>query len=262
MTDNVVFYFSGTGNCLKTAKVIAGEIGNGDIISMANPVNYDPAKQYDTVGFIFPVYFWGLPKKVIEFIKNAEFKNKNAYFYCVATCGNETGNTNYQLSELLKKNHGIKLNRGYKLKMFSNYIVMYNMKKNVEAITKKSDRDLVPIINSIKNRESKKIYPITIILSFLNNWFLKRVSMMDRNFNVSSDCNGCGICADICPVGNIEILDSFPKYKHNCEQCVACIQYCPRKAINYKNATQERRRYTNPDITCKELIERNKGVIG
>jgi hypothetical protein len=32
---NVVFYFSGTANCLKVAKTIANELGNTEIISMA-----------------------------------------------------------------------------------------------------------------------------------------------------------------------------------------------------------------------------------
>ena len=65
---NVVFYFSGTGNCLKVAKSIANELGNTEIISMAKSGNYFLKKQYDTIGFIYPTYFWGLPKKVIEFV--------------------------------------------------------------------------------------------------------------------------------------------------------------------------------------------------
>jgi hypothetical protein len=32
---------------------------------------------------------------------------------------------------------------------------------------------------------------------------------------------------------------------------------CPQKAINYKNLTQNRGRYTNPEIDYRELSEYN-----
>jgi flavodoxin len=89
---NIVFYFSGTGNSLKVAKTIANELENTEIISMAKPGNYSLKKQYDTIGFIYPTYFWGLPKKVIEFVSNLDFgNNKNAYYYAIATYGGECG---------------------------------------------------------------------------------------------------------------------------------------------------------------------------
>ena len=141
--------------------------------------------------------------------------------------------------------------------MFSNYVVMYNMSEKVSEITEKSDKELVPIMNSIKNRKNKKICPITKVLSFLNKGFIKKVSTMDKNYIVDGNCNACGICRDVCPVHNIEMQDNKPAFTHNCEQCVACIQFCPQKAINHKNLTQNRRRYTNPDIHYKELAEIN-----
>ena len=81
---------------------------------------------------------------------------------------------------------------------------------------------------------------------------------MDKNYTVNNNCTGCTICEKVCPVKNIEMADNKPKYKHHCEQCVACIQYCPQKAINYKNVTQTRRRYTHPEISYKELCGYNK----
>jgi hypothetical protein len=45
---------------------------------MAKPYSF--TKQYDSIGFIYPAYFWGLPKKVIEFIENIKLdNNENAY---------------------------------------------------------------------------------------------------------------------------------------------------------------------------------------
>ena len=81
---------------------------------------------------------------------------------------------------------------------------------------------------------------------------------MDNDYNVNNDCNGCAICEKVCPVKNIEIVNNKPEFKHHCENCIACIQFCPQKAINYKTATQNRRRYTNPEINYMELYEYNK----
>ena len=256
--ENIVFYFSGTGNCLKVAKTIVKELGNGEIISMAKPGKYNLLKQYDTIGFVYPTYFWGLPKKVIDFIENLNVNNnKNTYYYSITTYGGSAGNALYQLYELLFNRHNIKINYGQKLQMFSNYVIIYDMSEKIDEITKNSNEKLAPIINSIKMRKNNKINKSTKIFSFINKGFIKKAAGMDKDFTVNNNCTGCGICKEVCPVKNIELVNNKPQYSHHCEQCVACIQYCPQKAINYKNVTQTRRRYTNPEINYKELSEYN-----
>jgi ferredoxin len=142
--------------------------------------------------------------------------------------------------------------------MFSNYVLLYDMSKRIEKITNKSNKKLVPIINSIKGREKNKVNRLMKIFSFVNKNFIKKVSSMDKDYTVNNDCTGCGICKEVCAVKNIELVNNKPQFNHNCENCIACIQFCPQRAINYKNATQNRGRYTNPEISYKELSERNK----
>ncbi|GHV94248.1 iron-sulfur protein [Spirochaetia bacterium] len=253
--ESVVFYFSGTGNSLKVAKTISRELENCEIVSMAKP--FALTKQYDSIGFVYPTYFWGLPKKVIEFIENINLdNNRNTYFYSVTTYGGDVGNAVYQMYKLLHKKHGVKLNYGQKLQMFSNYIVMYDMSEKIDEITKKSNEKLIPIIDAIKTKRNNSINKLTSIFGFVNKNFIKKVSTMDKNFTVNDNCTGCGICKEVCPVKNIEV-ENKPQYSHHCEQCLACIQFCPQKAINYKNVTQNRRRYTNPEINYKELSKCN-----
>jgi len=256
--ENVVFYFSGTGNSLKVAKTIAKELGNTEIISMAKSGKHVLEKKYDTIGFVYPTYFWGLPKKVIEFVSNLDFSdNKNSYNYVIATYGGSVGNAINQIYELLLYKHNVKLNFAQKLQMFSNYVIMYDMNKAVNKITEKSDKNLIPIINSIKNRKNNSVNRFTKIFGFINNNFIKKVSTMDKDYTVNNNCTGCGICKEVCPVKNIEMINKKPQFNHNCENCIACIQFCPQKAINYKNKTQNRGRYTNPEINYKELSEKN-----
>jgi ferredoxin len=256
--EHIVFYFTGTGNCLKVAKTIIEIIGDGEIVSMAKP-DHNLSKQYDSIGFVYPTYFGGLPKKVNEFVTNLNLdNNRNAYYYSITAYGAFVCNGISQINELLSTRHNIKLNYGQKLQMFSNYIVMYNMSEKIDEITKKSDEKLVPILNAIKNKENNSIRKSSRLLKWYHDRRMKIVSEMDKSYNVNDNCTGCGICKEVCPVKNIEITGKRPVFNHACEQCVACIQYCPQKAINYKNLTQNRRRYTNPEIDYKELAERNQ----
>jgi hypothetical protein len=64
------------------------------------------AKKYDRIGFVYPTYFWGLPKRVIEFAKGINLEsNKDAYYYAITTYGGSAGNAVYQLYELLCDRH-------------------------------------------------------------------------------------------------------------------------------------------------------------
>jgi len=94
--SNIVFYFSGTGNCLKVAKELSKKLENCEIFSMGK--YFEITQKYDSIGFVYPTYFWGLPKRVIEFIENINLtNNKNAYFYSITTHGGSPGNAVYQM---------------------------------------------------------------------------------------------------------------------------------------------------------------------
>lgn len=258
MSKNIIFVFSGTGNSLWAAKEIAKDLSDCEIVNMGKP--YQLQSTYDSIGLVCPTYAGGVPKRVKEFIKDVDFKiNKSAYFFAVATCGRiiKAQNVVTQLYQLLKR-RGITLNYGERLDMFSNYVVGYEMRETVKEEAEQSAADLKPMLENIKNHKSNQITAVQTSRKFESMGFWLIVNGMDKNFNVSNVCTNCGICKKVCPVNNIEInKDSKTQFLHHCEQCLACIQNCPTKAINYKNKTQNRRRYRHPDITLKEMIEMN-----
>lgn len=202
-----------------------------------------------------------MPAKVRDFVSQFDFQNnKSIYLFAVATCGSVATacNATAQLRNLLKRK-GITLSYAEKLDMFSNYIIMYNMRDTVKEEMRQSARDLEPIIDNIKKRivdlTASGIKPFE---QLLHKGFIHFTPHMDKHFNVSDACTHCGICQKVCPVNNIDYgQDKKPYFKHHCEQCLACIQHCPASAINYKDKTQSRKRYTHPDIPWKELAKLN-----
>ena len=76
----------------------------------------------------------------------------------------------------------------------------------------------------------------------------------DKNFSVTDNCVGCGICAEVCPAGNIVIKDGKPEWQHHCERCTACMQLCPKRAIEFGSRTKNWGRYHHPDVSVNDLI--------
>ncbi len=258
MEKNIIYVFSGTGNSLKAARDISAALGDCRLISMGTRGQGEPARGLDTIGFVFPTYFRGEPKQVREFIRRLDLRtNKDAYFYAVTTMGRYDGNSLNHIMRLLKKKD-VTLNYSRALDMYSNYIISYDMKDTVAEETRRSDVALGPIIQDIKNRTTNKAAGCEPLQEVAYRSLIAFAHDMDRYYTVSGACSGCGICEKVCPVDNICLDDAgHPSFQHRCEQCVACIQFCPTRAINYKDRTQNRKRYTHPAINYKDLAALN-----
>ena len=56
-------------------------------------------------------------------------------------------------------------------------------------------------------------------------------------------CIGCGKCEKLCPLNNITLQNARPVWGTNCTQCMACICYCPTRAIEYGKKSAGKPRY-------------------
>ena len=61
MSKNVIFCYSGSGNCLNIAKNIAKRLGDTDIVMMRAEPEVKDVRGAKRVGFVFPCYAGGLP---------------------------------------------------------------------------------------------------------------------------------------------------------------------------------------------------------
>lgn len=244
-----IFCFTSTGNSLYTAKAIAGKI-DAKVLSMTGvPAICDDA----VIGFVFPVYFWGLPRIVRHFISKMQITNKNTYVFAVITCGGPVFGVLGLLKQLLKTKN-IRLRYGKRIISVTNYLPEYEAKDS-DMLREKIEQQIQKIANAVTRREENRIPTI----SFLNKLIYSAMpdENSDRHFNVLPICKGCATCQRVCPAGNIRIEAHKPVFKHRCEHCLACLHNCPVYAIDWKDKTQGKERYRNTNISLNELISFN-----
>jgi ferredoxin len=75
-----------------------------------------------------------------------------------------------------------------------------------------------------------------------------------KGFKVDSVCNGCGVCARICPAANIVMKEARPVFAARCEHCQACLNWCPHRAIRYIRLKPDTPRYHHPGVTISEMF--------
>lgn len=86
--------------------------------------------------------------------------------------------------------------------------------------------------------------------------FSQLIPLIDRSFRYDEKCNGCGICARVCPVNNIEIVGERPVWQHRCENCYACYQWCPPEAIR-GDMVEYNERYHHPGVKLADMLSRS-----
>lgn len=230
-----IYYFTGTGNSMRAATKIAEQLGDTEIISMrSNPLDV-PATDCDIIGFIYPVYHWTLPEPVAQFIEKLSI-NPNAYIFTVAMPSFIVGHACEKLAEIILEK-GAKLSYGEKVHSVANYAIVYPPMPP-KFVVPRTEKQIDAIAQEIKNKNTKS-FPCAS--AFIRKKYLKVMpqyksiqQFADKPFIVSNDCISCGLCSKVCPCHNVELKDGKPTFLHHCAQCMACVCFCPNRAIGYK----------------------------
>ncbi len=245
----MIFYFSATGNSRHAAKMIASATSNR-VISITdclkNGVFDFTAESGETIGFISPVYNFGLPVTVIDFINQLNLRHNGGYVFTLVTYGGFSGGASKMLRGLLKQK-GIKIDAQYSVRMPDTWTPVYDLsdKNKVNETNRKADIKIDVIINRI-NKKAK------------GNFDSKRIPFGDKfyggyeemrrtsSLSVSENCIACGLCAEQCPVDAIEIQNGRPIWvKGKCAMCLSCLHHCPEFAIHRGEKTKIHGQYTH-----------------
>ena len=251
-----IFCFSGTGNSLAAARGISNILGDTEVILITDLLDAGSIEvSQECVGIVCPVYFGGnIPPIVVRFMQKLELKGVK-YIFAVTTAGAMHGRSLDLLSELIDRRGG-HLHAGFKLSMPGNYIAMYGAWPAAlqQLMLRRSGNKVNRIAYAIRDKKTNrpnvtKERDMTPLSDRMPGYHL-----LARDYRVSDACTGCQICSKVCPAGNIRMNNGKPEFGDHCERCMACIQWCPVRAIEYKNKTQKRKRYTNPQIKAADLF--------
>lgn len=249
----MIFYFSATGNSLKAAKTLAAALDEklvniGEALKKGE-FEYSLSKD-ESAGFVLPVYFFGIPTAVDEFIRKLILTSDVApYVFAVMTCGGIAAAAFDMLAKRLKEK-GLTLSASFSAQMPDNYILLYPLKAEDEAaeMVKKAEVKLAEIAEALKART------INHKGSSVFNKFLTAVAYppykygrRTKKFWANDKCTSCGLCEKICPASAIKVDDKPAWIKPRCVHCLACIHRCPVNAIHYGKATALKGQYSCPD---------------
>ncbi len=201
-----------------------------------------------------------MPKIVVDFINRLESSKAKyiKYIFAICTCGAIPMGALLQTQKQLGRK-GLTLHAGFAIRMPGSYLVKYgafSVAKQKDLFNKAKVK-IETIVKMITNQQGNKIernnFLINAAGNFAYNSMVPKFPTLDQNFNVNEKCTSCNTCEKVCPVHNIEINNGRPKWRGNCEHCLACIQWCPTEAIQYSTQTNDRKRYHHPGVLVKEL---------
>ena len=247
MYKAVIFYFSGTGNTWWVADSIKKQLDlnniNADTVSIedidAKKANWW-IKTADLILFGWPVYGSDLPEPMKKFIDNLRVIEKGKHIHTFCTQMGFSGDGAWLYHKNFEKK-GLIIDSAQHFIMPSNisiYRGIFGALRNEERIAeimekcgKQIDRYISGLLMGKTRIRGRYSYPLGILMRAPYRLVYKKYQNL--NGADKTKCNLCGICANLCPVGNIS-MEKYPKFAGKCALCLRCYAFCPESAITYK----------------------------
>lgn len=259
----MIFYFSGCGNSRHVAETLAAGLNDNLVFipEAAREGRYEyKLAEGESLGFVFPIYAWGPPKLVLDFLEKLQVPEPAVpeeprrvegpnYLYFACTCGDECG----LVEDIFRKaveQKGWKLHACISLQMPETYIGMPGFKldtdENAQRKITATNALLAEYIPKIQNKESfSKMTKggAAWFKSRLINPGFSKMATNDKKYRVTEACIHCGKCVEACPLKNVTLEEGRPKWNGNCTMCMSCYHHCPVNAIQYGKATVGKGQY-------------------
>ncbi len=254
----IIYYFTGTGNCLAVAKQIHNNFEGSQIIAIAKEnEKSEIIIDSEYAIFIFPTYAYQMPKLVSRFIKRATITSN--YIAAIATYASSSGVIFSEMKSILKRKKKT-LNYCADIKTVENYIPMFKLPSNneIKVLIEKQSEQTESIIADIKEQKTNTPHRRRMGMLFIAKLFRLVRGLFALSYRIDKSCNGCAVCQKVCPANAIKMKNEKPKFNTKCEHCQACLNFCPKKAIKYIHYSPTSRRYTHSDVKVNEINQNIK----
>ena len=258
-----IYYFSGTGNSLWSAKKIAEGIGdNCELHNIgAEGQKGEIVVEADAVVIVYPSYAYGLPVIVRRFIKKAVFKTPHdasaPYIASFVTYGSSPRGTQGELRRILKKKRIGKMFFGG-IPAVENYLALFGPPKADTAVRRNDmqEKATEEAVRSIMERRENRVNtfcPFSVFVSWL---FSLGIKFFYKFYRLGENCSGCAVCEKICPVSAIVMKDNRPHWTKKCENCQGCVNICPLRAIQFGRVKFGAAGYIHHKIKAADLYQK------
>jgi flavodoxin/Pyruvate/2-oxoacid:ferredoxin oxidoreductase delta subunit len=272
-----IYYFSGTGNSLVVARDIAEKTG-GSLIPIASVMKQDAVEtDADKVGIVFPVYYGDLPpivKSFAEKLKGIQTK----YIFAVCTFGGGSGESIKNLRHIIRSKGGA-VAVAYGVHMPQN--AFHKPWEKPVVIFRQWEKKLGRIVDNTAAGAKGNFYfnillkPLMFLMHIAFKPVYKKslakysdsspdleldalIHLVDKSYVVNDKCNACGTCTKVCPVSNIVMTDNKPVWQHHCENCLACYDWCPQKAI--QGGVAKGYYYFHPEVKVSDIMKQRGNI--
>ena len=258
-----IYYFSGTGNTLLVVREMEAVFRENGVEAHLYPIegsNLHDINLNHTQGVAFPVAIFSTYNFVWNFVKSLP-KARGTEIFMVDTLAGFSGGVVGTMREIVKKK-GYKPIGAKEIVMPPNVFYVQDedtcQKKVVKGLAE-ARKYALDLINEKTSWGKVPILSDAMYYTSLSMLKLVETDLHQKWFYMGVDrekCNKCGICVQLCPLGNIEMQEGdFPEHHLHCEYCLRCASFCPQEAIpckfNYKGKTYRA-------VKAKEFLKRNK----
>lgn len=231
-------YLSGTGNtkhCVEKMLELLDERGTAAPIEDEKAVQLISDSELIILGY--PTQFSNAPVMVRDFIKLHANLWKGKKVFCITTLGLFSGDGTGCTARILKK-YGANIVGGLQIRMPDSICDSKLLKKTPEEnqkIIRKADRKIEAAAGRIKAgdypREGLSLLSHIAGLLGQRLWFYGKTQHYSDKLKINKSCTGCGLCAKVCPMSNITMIQGKPVPQAHCTMCYRCISQCPQKAM-------------------------------
>ncbi len=239
----VIFFFSGTGNTWWVADRIKKQLDlagiNADTVSVdtLTPKKADWwVKSADLVLFGWPVYGSDMPEPMKRFLASLPVveKGKHVHIFCTqsAFSGDGAWHAHRRFEE-----------KGLAVDSAEHFIMPSNKdgsrsdahySRAMDRCGRSVERYVGRLLAGEARIRGHYSGALGAVQRLPFGGYLHRVQA--RAHADASKCTGCGMCAALCPAGNITLKDGKAVFAGHCELCMRCAAFCPAGAISIPGA--------------------------
>lgn len=238
MRNAIIYYFSGTGNTEKAVKEYKKYFEENGVettlVKITAGCEIPSPKDFDLVGFGYPVHGFNAPQIVLDFAKRIEGADKNVFI--VKTSGEPLAINNISSIKLMK----ILAGKGYRLSSEFHYVMPYNMIFRHEdgmaslmyrKLVRSVPDDAKKVLDGTEHKLSR--IPFGSFIAWLFRIEHVAMKINGKYFKVDEDkCVHCMKCVKGCPENNITYKDGKFVFGNECVMCTRCSFGCPKDAIS------------------------------